>query len=154
MVKSLAVLAILGLLSILPPYLGPAVGLELGDIDSSVEIVDHVIPGILIFLCAGGACLLLRAGRIKKDSMVLASAAAVCLLASVWQLSSHAPLVLDGGKPESPWGAVILHSTLGPVMVLLSLWIVLRALAVEPAEEPESQSAARSRRPKQPSGRA
>jgi len=135
MVRPLAFLAILGALSVTPPYLGPAIGLELGKIDSTVEIVDHVIPGSIVFLAAGASFLLLRAGRLRRDSLVLATVVAICMLAGVWETSSHVPLVLEGGRPESPWDAVILHSTLGPVIAALSLWLVLRALAVEPAEE-------------------
>jgi hypothetical protein len=134
MSRALAILAILGAVSIVPPYLGPAIGLELGEIKSIVEVVDHVIPGAIIFLAAGASFLLLRAGRLRDDSIVLAGAVAVCLLAAVWQTSSHVPLVLDGGQPQAPWGAVILHSTLGPVLAVLSLWLVFRALSVEPAE--------------------
>lgn len=125
-------MAILGALSATPPYLGPAIGLELGEIDSIVEVVDHVVPGVIVFLVAGASFLLLRAGRVSSDSLVLASAVAVCMLAGVWETSSHVPLVLDGGRPETPWGAVVLHSALGPVIAALGLWLVLRALAVEP----------------------
>jgi hypothetical protein len=134
MVRAIGVLAILGAVSILPPYIGPVLGLELQGIESIVEVVDHVIPGVIIFLAAGTCFLLLRAGRMREDSIVLAGALAVCLLAAVWQTSSHIPLILDGGRPEAPWGAVILHSTLGPIMTVLSLWLVFRALSVEPAE--------------------
>ncbi len=134
MERPLAFLAILGALSVTPPYLGPALGLELGKIDSIVEIVDHVIPGSIVFLAAGASFLLLRAGRLRQDSLLLATALAICMLAGVWETSSHVPLVLDGGRPESPWGPVILHSSLAPVLAVLSLWLVLRALAVEPGE--------------------
>ena len=135
MVRPLAILAILGGLSVLPPYVGPPLGLELQGIDSTVEVVDHVIPGVIVFLAAGASFLLLRAGRVRKDSLALASALAVCMLAGVWETSSHVPLVLDGGRPEAPWGAVIFHSTLGPIVAALALWLVLRALAVEPPGE-------------------
>ena len=135
MERPLACLAILGALSVTPPYLGPVIGLELGKIDSTVEIVDHVIPGSIVFLAAGASFLLLRAGRLRKDSLLLATALALCMLAGVWETSSHVPLVLDGGRPESPWGTVILHSALAPVIAGLSLWLLLRALAVEPSEQ-------------------
>lgn len=135
MVRPLAYLAVLGALSVTPPYLGPAIGLELGEIDSTVEVVDHVVPGLIVLLAAGASFLLLRAGAMKKDSLLLAAAVAICMLAGVWETSSHVPLVLDGGRPETPWGAVVLHSALGPAIAALSLWLVLRALAVEPGEE-------------------
>ncbi len=135
MTRALGSLAMTGALSAVPPYLGPVIGLELGYIDDTVEVVDHVVPGLLTFLAAGACFLLLRAGRIGLDSLMLAIAVAVCMLAGVWETSSHIPLILDGGRPESPWAAVILHSALGPVVAALSLWLVIRVLQVEPAED-------------------
>jgi len=135
MVPALGLLAILGGLSITPPYLGGAVGLELEGISSTVEIVDHVVPGLLVFATAGVSSLLVRAGRIRQNSLVLAIALALCLLAGVWETTSHIPLALEGGRPESPWGAVILHSLLSPLIAGVSLWLLLRALAMEPSGE-------------------
>ena len=135
MVPALAFLAILGGLSTTPPYLGGAIGVELGNISSTVEIVDHVVPGLLVFLAAGLSFLLLRAGSLNQDGLLLAVAVAICMLAGVWETTSHVPLVLEGGRPESPWGAVVLHSLLGPFIAGLSLWLLLRVLAVEPGEE-------------------
>ncbi len=135
MLPALAFLAVLGALSIAPPYLGPAIGQDLGAIDGTVEIVDHVMPGLIVFLAAGLSYLLLRSGRMAKESLALAIAVAGCMLAGVWETSSHVPLVLDGGRPESPWGAVALHSTLGPIIAILSLWLVVRVLSIEPAED-------------------
>ncbi len=140
MTRALGALAIFGALSTLPPYLGPQIGLELGEIADKVEVVDHVIPGVLTFLAAGACFLLLPSGRIRMDSMLLAIAVAVCMLAGVWETSSHVPLVLDGGQAGSPWGAVILHSALGPLLAALSLWLVLRVLQVEPSEEGRTAS--------------
>ena len=148
MTRALGILAVLGALSTLPPYVGPGLGLELGEIADRVEVVDHVIPGVLIFLAAGACFLALRSGRMRMDSLLLAIAVAVCMLAGVWETSSHVPLVLDGGQPVSPWGSVILHSALGPILAVLSMWLVFRVLQVEPGEDGRtaSQASGRGRR--------
>jgi hypothetical protein len=50
----------------------------------------------------------------------------VCALAGLWQTVTHAPLEFDGGEPGSPWDSVLLHSTPGPVLVALSVWLFIR----------------------------
>lgn len=122
-------LAVLGILSILPPYIGPPLGLEL-NVAAKVEVVDHVVPGVLVMLCGGLSALLARrAGAAEPGAAGLAFAlalAGLCFLAGLWQLSTHVPLVLDGGNPGVPWGAVVLHSTAGPLIVALALRLMLR----------------------------
>lgn len=115
-------LLVLGGLSMLPPYLGPALGLEL-DVPADIEVVDHVLPGAVIALCGGVATLRLRgrpAGRADLGDLLLYSGA---FLAGLFQTATHAPLVLDGGEPLTPWGAVALHSTLAPVITVIALWL-------------------------------
>ena len=134
MVAGLALLGALGALSILPPYVGPPLGLEL-DVAKDVEVVDHVVPGVIIVLCSVGAALMLRAQRIGTDSLALAAAVGVSLLAGVWETSSHVPLLLDGGGPQTPWGTVIFHSVLGPVVAGMALVLLLRVFDAEPAPD-------------------
>lgn len=62
------VLALLGGLSMLPPYLGAPLGLEL-DVRESVEFVDHVLPGAIIALCGGLGVLLARRGHPGQDGV-------------------------------------------------------------------------------------
>lgn len=134
MVTGLVLLGALGALSILPPYLGPPLGLEL-DVASDVEVVDHVIPGAIVVISSLLAATLLRTERITLHSLVLAVAVGVSLLCGVWQLSSHVPLVLDAGQPNTQWGTVIFHSTMGPVVAGTALALLLRVLAVDPATD-------------------
>ena len=137
MPAALAILGMLGGASILPPYLGPAVGLELHGISSTVEVVDHVIPGLTVIAFSVISLLLLRAGR-PSDSLPLLFAIALCMLAGLWETSSHVPLVLQAGEPEAPWDAVLLHSLLGPTILLLSIALLARMLAPRPGEEQPS----------------
>lgn len=110
--------------SILPPYVGPLVALEL-DVASSVEVVDHVLPGLAAVVAACIALFLVRRG--ETDSVLALSALGVCVLAGLFQTASHLTLVMDAGGPEQPVGAVALHASPGPVLMLLALWLLLRA---------------------------
>lgn len=119
----LMALAALAAWSIVPPYLGPLVGLEL-DVDSTVEIVDHVLPGVAAIGAAYIALVEVRRGR--TDSVRALAALGVCALAGLFQTVSHATLVLDAGGAQHPVGAALLHATPGPLLLALSLWLLLR----------------------------
>jgi len=110
-------------LSIAPPYLGPELGLEL-DVSSSVEFVDHVLPGVVVVVFGIAALLLARAGR--TDSVACQAATGACFLAGLWNTTSHIPLLLDAGARDTPWGSVLLHATAGPVITLLALGLLIR----------------------------
>jgi hypothetical protein len=121
--RALIALAALALWSIVPPYLGPLVGLEL-DVAATVEVVDHVVPGLS---AAAAACIALwYVRRGLTDSVPMLAAVGVCVLAALFQTVSHLTLVLDAGGPLQPVGAVVLHATPGPALLALSLWLLLR----------------------------
>ncbi len=125
-------LVALGALSILPPYVGPPLGLEL-DVPASVEVVDHVLPGVVVALCGGlGALLVRRRPRAQAGvgGLVLYSGA---FLAGLFQTATHAGLLLEAGDRLTPWGAVLLHSTLAPVITVIALWLTVRSLATTPS---------------------
>lgn len=123
-------LVALGALSILPPYIGPSLGLEL-DVADDVEIVDHVITGSVVVACgalaAGLAVRRAATQRLGATGLTLALALpGLCFLAGLWQVATHVPLVAAGGDPGVPWGAVLLHSAAGPFILALALWLTLR----------------------------
>jgi hypothetical protein len=119
----LAALGVVGVWSILPPYVGPSLGLGL-DVSTSVETADHLIPGLVAAGAATAALLLVRRGQ--SDSLAAFALLAVCALAGLFETVSHVPLVRDAGGPLEPVGAVILHASPGPVLLALSLWLLLR----------------------------
>ncbi len=125
----LIALAALAAWSIVPPYLGPLVGLDL-DVPATVEVVDHVLPG----LCAIAAALvaLAAARRGETDSIRLLAALGVCTLAGLFQTVSHATLVFNAGGPLQPVDAVVLHASPGPLLLALSLWLLLRPPNADP----------------------
>lgn len=112
--------------SILPPYLGPLVGLEL-DVSASLEIIDHVVPAVLATAAALFALRAARRGR--ADSTGALIAIAVCALAGLFETVTHVPLVLD--PAGAPVGAVVLHSSPGPGLLLLALVLLLRPLPAD-----------------------
>jgi hypothetical protein len=120
--RALIALIALALWSIVPPYLGPLVGLEL-DVAASIEVVDHVVPGLSAAIAAWIALHYARRG--DTDSVALLSALGVCVLAGLFQTVSHVTLVLDAGGPLQPVDSVILHATPGPLLLLASLWLLL-----------------------------
>lgn len=120
--KWLLALAALAIWSIVPPYLGPLVGLEL-DVASSVEVVDHVVPGVTA--CAGALIARAEVRGGAADSIRALAALGACALAGLFQTVTHAPLVLDAGGPLQPVDSVVLHATPGPALLLLSLWLLL-----------------------------
>lgn len=121
--RALVVLAALAAWSIVPPYLGPPLGLELA-VSSTTEVVDHVLPGAVAI--AGALLARAYARRGEPEAMGAMAGLAACVLAGLFQTVSHLPLVLDAGGPLQPVGAVALHSTPGPALLALSLWLLLR----------------------------
>lgn len=138
MLAGLLLLGTLGVVSMLPPYLGPPLGLEL-DVADNVEVVDHIVAGGTVAICAFVAALLLRTGRIAADSPMLMGAVALAVLGAVWQTTSHVPLVLDGGGPLTPWGTVLFHSVPGPLVTALALALLWRVLSEDPEGERQAK---------------
>jgi hypothetical protein len=120
-------LAVLGALSVLPPYLGPAVGLEL-NVATDVEVVAHVLPGVAIALGGAAAALLARRGGEADRGLLGLVLVGWCFLGGLWQTTTHASLVLDGGEPGAPWGAVLLHSAAAPLITVIALWLTVQAV--------------------------
>ncbi len=120
--KWLIALAALAIWSIVPPYLGPLVGLEL-DVPASVEVIDHVLPGVIACAAALIALAEVRAGVADGTRTLVALGA--CVLAGLFQTVTHAPLVLDAGGPLTPIDSVLLHASPGPVLLVASLWLLL-----------------------------
>jgi hypothetical protein len=117
-------LVALGAWSILPPYIGPDLGMDL-DVSSGVEFVDHAIPGAAVVICGTISVMLARGGAAGSLADVIALGA--CCLAGFWELATHFTLWLDAGDPGKPWDAVILHTIAGPLITILAAWLLLRA---------------------------
>jgi hypothetical protein len=128
--RALGILVAVAVWSILPPYVGPSLGLEL-DVSSTIEAIDHLIPGLLAVCGATLALVLARRGQ--GDGTLAFVALALCALAGLFQTVSHVSLVADAGGPLQPVGTVAFHATPGPVLLALSLWLLLAPPATSAA---------------------
>lgn len=115
MLTGLALLV--GAWALLPPYTGPFLAT-----DDTVEIVDHVVPGVVVIAVALGTFLLARSGRATP---LLFPAGLGIVLAGFWMTATHLPLVLQATRQQAPWGATVYHSLPGlAVLVLGVTWAV------------------------------
>ncbi|MHB8656491.1 MAG: hypothetical protein ACYC91_00835 [Solirubrobacteraceae bacterium] len=117
-----AALAALGAWTIVVPYLGRAVGLEV-NVASSVEIADHVLPGTLI---VGISAYVALGVANVASSMRRLIGGGLCFLAGFWVLATHVPLLSDAVQDREPWGPALWHASTAVPIVVLSLWIVLK----------------------------
>lgn len=114
---ALPMLAGLGLLvgcwALLPPYSGPFLAT-----DDTVEVVDHVVPGVVVIALSLGSFLVGRSGR---ASAVLFPAGLGIVLAGFWMTATHLPLVLQATRAQAPWGATVYHSLPGLAVLVLGV---------------------------------
>ena len=95
----------------LPKYSGPTLVTK-----SSTEVVDHIIPGILVFV-ASVAALLGMKGREAAEAegrgpgLTAFVAGLVILLAGFWMVATHVPLLAQAGRGEANWAPAIYHSS-------------------------------------------
>ena len=111
------VLVLLGLWSAVVPFLASALGLDL-EVSTSVEIVDHVLPGLAVTACAAAALAESRLGF--RHATALFTLPAICILAGLWITVSHAPLLVDAAEGTEPWGTSILHLASGPAVAIVA----------------------------------
>ena len=104
--------------SVVPPYLAPLA------VDDAVEVVDHVVPGVVSLLAA---LVVLRGARAgDRDTSVVLLALGICAVGGVWETLTHLTLVADAGEPGHPIGSVALHASAGPLLLATALWCLLR----------------------------
>ena len=115
------VLGALGAWSIVVPYLGPVLGLEL-DVAQNVEVVDHVVPGVLIVACSAALLSLLR--RDQPGSVVALGLACAIALGGLWIAATHLPLLRDASRGIVPWGTACFHTASGLIILALALPLV------------------------------
>jgi hypothetical protein len=88
----------------LPKYSGPKLNVE-----PATEVADHVIPAILVLVCSLVA---IAAGRRAKGP---GGTRFLCgmgvLLAGLWMMATHLPLVAEANRGEAPWVATIYHTS-------------------------------------------
>jgi hypothetical protein len=121
-IRRFGALAVLGAWTIVVPYLGRAIGLVV-DVASSVEIVDHVVPGTLV--AAVATYLAVNAYRDTLPKLARPVGGGICFLAGFWVLATHVPLIVQAFQGKAAWGSTLWHASTAVPLVALSLWTVL-----------------------------
>lgn len=119
-------LAALAAWTAIAPYLGEALGLVV-KVPARVEVVDHVIPGLLIGAAALWLYRVARRRALRGEHFALL-AAGVAFLAGFWVLVTHLPLLQDAAEDLVSWEAAIWHSVAAAAIVGLAGWFVLRSI--------------------------
>jgi len=100
------------------PLLGVAVGLwgmlprfvDTGlNTEDTVEVVDHLIPGIVVVVVSLVALAVAR--KSAKPGPFLFIAGLVVLLAGLFMFATHVPLVMQATRGEAPWGGTVFHTS-------------------------------------------
>lgn len=94
----------------LAPYVGTWVGLHVA-VAPSVEVVDHVVPGVIAGAIGGFA---LASGRLPLAVALLA------VLAGFWMLMTHIPLVDQARRGGVSMAAAVWHTAPGVVVFALA----------------------------------
>ena len=103
-----------GLLGILPFFVTPEL-----DTARSAEIADHVVPGVLVVAAAGAVFLAHRRGGVTPTSFLVAALA--ILLAGIWMVSTHVPLLNQARRGDAPWGASLYHSAAAVIVLAVGV---------------------------------
>lgn len=125
-VRVATALAAIGAWTIVVPYVARLLGLTV-DVAAIVEVVDHVIPGVVV----AAAGLFLRA-RAREAGLAATRAgllaAGLAFLAGGWVLATHVPLVGDAASADISWSAAIWHAISALPIVALAGWCVVRSI--------------------------
>ncbi|HEX3620690.1 MAG TPA: hypothetical protein VHT97_00075 [Acidimicrobiales bacterium] len=88
----------------LPRYSGPKL-----NVAQSTEVVDHVFPAIVVLLASLAG---IAAGRRAKGPGATRFLGGMAvLLAGLWMMATHLPLVAQASRGEAPWPATIYHTS-------------------------------------------
>lgn len=102
----------------LPKFVSPPLNTQ-----DSVEVADHLIPGVVILLVSVWALLATRSkpggaapgpgpsGPERGPSAAPFFAGLVVLLAGLWMLATHIPLVAQAFRGDAPWAGTIYHTS-------------------------------------------
>jgi len=104
--------------AVLPPYSGPKLNTE-----TRVEVADHVVPSIIL-IAASLIVLLLSRQKAETAGSVSLAAGFLVVLAGLWMVATHVPLVAQANRGEVGWGATVYHFTPSLAVLVLGLvWV-------------------------------
>lgn len=88
----------------LPKYSGPTLNVE-----PAKEVADHVVPAVLVLVAS---LVGIAAGRRARGPGALRFVGGMAvLLAGLWMMATHLPLVAEAMRGQAPWPATIYHTS-------------------------------------------
>lgn len=122
----------------LPQWSGPKL-----NVAAATEVADHTIPAVFVVLASVVGIVAGR--RAQGPGALRLMAGMVVLLAGLWMLATHLPLVAQAARDEAPWPATIYHTSSAlAVFGLGLLWSMVTWAEAGDDTEPAAKSAARS----------
>src|SRR5436190_4231002 len=118
----IALLAAIGAWTALVPYFAKLIGLRV-DVPGRVEVVDHVVPGIVIAALAGWLAWRAHSGPVLGTTAA-GTVGGVCFLAGFWVAATHVPLIRDAADARESWGAALWHASTALPILAISLWML------------------------------
>ncbi len=88
----------------LPRYSGPRL-----NVAQSTEMVDHVFPAVVVLLASLAGIAVSR--RSEGPGSVRFLGGLAVLLAGLWMMATHLPLVAQASRGDAPWPATIYHTS-------------------------------------------
>ena len=119
----------------LPKWSGPKLNVQ-----ASTEVADHVIPAVLVLVCSVVAIAAGRRAKGPGGTRFLAGMGV--LLAGLWMMATHLPLVAEANRGDAPWVATIYHTSAAlAVFGLGLLWATVTwSEAGDDAKKPAAQA--------------
>jgi len=113
---------IMAIWAVIPPYTGPDLATEM-----RVEIADHVVPSVLLFVLSVTALVRgRRAGAEAPRGSFMLIAGLGILLAGFWMVATHVPLVAQARRGEVTNGVAAYHTAPGVAVLVFGLvWTAL-----------------------------
>ncbi len=105
---------VVGVLAVLPPYVGP--GLHTAH---RVEVVDHVIPGLVVL--GVSAAMLVASRLVRVPDMAMLGAGLMIVLGGLWMAATHVLLIAQAARHDAPWGASIYHCAIAATVLVFGL---------------------------------
>ncbi|MGH2771895.1 MAG: hypothetical protein ACRDIU_01965 [Actinomycetota bacterium] len=127
-----SLLLLVGVWGLVAPYAGTAMGLVIPGLQPKVEVVDHVVPGLVIVPVALYA---MFSGRVP----FVGSLAAV--LAAFWMTATHVLLLRDAGRNLVSWGTALWHSAPGVLGLIIAGAMAVKAYREAPSSADEAGQA-------------
>ena len=118
----------------LPRYSGPKL-----NVAQSTEVVDHVIPAIVVLVASIAGIIASR--RAQGPGAIRFLGGMAVLLAGLWMMATHLPLVAEATRGDAPWPATIYHTSAAlAVFGLGLLWATVTWAEAGEASKPTTQA--------------